>query len=103
MFGFFIYILYFSYLSIYHLPLGWFKTGDLATYDERGEISIICRKVEIIEYKDYRVYPVEIENVLCGHPDVLNAVVVPVPHEIDHQRALAFVSKIPDSKVYLFI
>jgi long-chain acyl-CoA synthetase len=59
---------------------GWFKTGDVATVDEEGYFFIVDRKKDMIIRGGYNVYPREIEEVLYGHPAVLEAAVVGVPH-----------------------
>ena len=50
---------------------GWFKTGDLATMDQCGFITIVDRKKDMINVSGFNVYPNEIEQVLQGHPKVL--------------------------------
>jgi long-chain acyl-CoA synthetase len=59
---------------------GWFKTGDVATVDEDGYFFIVDRKKDMIIRGGYNVYPREIEEVLYGHPAILEAAVVGVPH-----------------------
>jgi fatty-acyl-CoA synthase len=60
---------------------GWFHTGDIATIDERGMISIKDRKKDIIISGGENISSVEVENVLYDHPDVERAAVFGVPHE----------------------
>ena len=50
---------------------GWFKTGDIAIMDHNGFISIVDRKKDMINISGFNVYPNEIEQVLIGHPKVL--------------------------------
>ena len=52
-----------------------------------------------MKFRGHHVSPFEIEEVLVGHPAVMEAAVVPVPHEIDLERPMAFVKKMPGSKV----
>ncbi len=59
---------------------GWLHTGDLARKDEDGYIYIVDRKKEMIIRGGYNVYPREIEEVLYGHPAVLECAVLGVPH-----------------------
>ncbi|MFO7602150.1 MAG: long-chain fatty acid--CoA ligase [Candidatus Desulfacyla sp.] len=59
---------------------GWLHTGDLARQDEDGYIFIVDRKKEMIIRGGYNVYPREIEEVLYGHPAVLECAVVGMPH-----------------------
>ena len=60
---------------------GWLHTGDLARVDEDGYIYIVDRKKDMISFGGENVYPVEVENVLYGHPKVLQVAVIGVPDE----------------------
>lgn len=78
---------------------GWVHTGDLAYYNEKGEIFIMDRLKEIMKYRGHQITPTEIENVLQSHPAVLEVAVVGIPHPTDDEHPIAFVSKIPDKEV----
>ena len=55
---------------------GWLLTGDIAYMDSEGYFYITDRKKDLIKYKDYSVYPREIEDVFYEHPEVkLSAVI----------------------------
>jgi acyl-CoA synthetase (AMP-forming)/AMP-acid ligase II len=56
------------------------RTGDVAERDEDGFYYIRGRTKEMIISGGLNVYPVDIENVLAVHPDVLEAAVYGVPH-----------------------
>ncbi|PSR23205.1 MAG: long-chain fatty acid--CoA ligase [Sulfobacillus acidophilus] len=58
---------------------GWLRTGDIASCDEEGYVSIVDRLKDLIIASGYNVYPREVEDVLYNHPDVLEAVVVGAP------------------------
>jgi fatty-acyl-CoA synthase len=58
---------------------GYFHTGDLATMDEDGMVSIQDRKKDIIISGGENISSIEVEDVLYDHPDVMKAAVVPVP------------------------
>jgi fatty-acyl-CoA synthase len=60
---------------------GWFHTGDLATIDERGMVSIKDRKKDIIISGGENISTVEVENALYDHPDIERVAVIGVPHE----------------------
>ncbi|RFU64706.1 class I adenylate-forming enzyme family protein [Peribacillus glennii] len=55
---------------------GWIYTGDLGKQDERGLLYIVDRKKDMIIRGGYNVYPREVEEVLYGHPDVVECAVV---------------------------
>jgi long-chain acyl-CoA synthetase len=58
---------------------GWLLTGDIGRMDEQGYFYITDRKKDLIKYKDYSVYPREIEDVLYEHPAVKLCAVVGKP------------------------
>jgi fatty-acyl-CoA synthase len=60
---------------------GWFHTGDVATIDERGMISIKDRKKDVIISGGENISSVEVENALYEHPDIERVAVIGVPHE----------------------
>ncbi|KAL6434387.1 hypothetical protein ACFW04_006056 [Cataglyphis niger] len=78
---------------------GWLHSGDIGYFDEDGELFIIDRIKELIKYRGYQISPGEIEDVLLSHPAVLEVAVVAVPHEIDDEHPIAYVTKRPDVKV----
>jgi long-chain acyl-CoA synthetase len=60
---------------------GFFKTGDLATIDDKGYLRIVGRKKDMIIVGGFNVYPDEVENVVTQHPDVLEAACIGVPDD----------------------
>lgn len=58
---------------------GWFKTGDIGIMDEDGYIKIVDRKKEMINVSGFNVYPNDIENIVSGHPKVLEVGAIGVP------------------------
>jgi fatty-acyl-CoA synthase len=60
---------------------GWFRTGDLATWDEEGMFLIVDRKKEIIVSGGENISSLEVEKVLLAHPAVYEAAVIPVPDD----------------------
>lgn len=62
------------------LPDGFFITGDLATIDERGYVTIVGRSKDLIISGGYNIYPKEIEMVIDDLPGVVESAVVGVPH-----------------------
>jgi fatty-acyl-CoA synthase len=70
---------------------GWLRTGDLATVDPEGYITIVDRKKDIIVSGGENVSTVEVEQALCAHPAVLEAAVVGMAHERWGEVPRAFV------------
>ena len=58
----------------------WLATGDIGRFDAAGDLFLVDRKKDVILRGGYTVYPSEVENALCAHPHVREAVVVGVPH-----------------------
>ena len=58
---------------------GWFKTGDLGSFDEAGYLKITGRKKDMFIVGGSNAYPAEIERLLQSHPAVRQAIVVGVP------------------------
>lgn len=74
---------------------GWLYSGDLGKFDEDGLLYIVDRKKDMIIRGGENVYPVEIEEVLYQIPQILEAAVVGVPHEVygEVTKAYAVVKK----------
>jgi malonyl-CoA/methylmalonyl-CoA synthetase len=70
---------------------GWFRTGDLGTFDEDGYLIISGRAKELIITGGYNVYPREVEELLRTHPAVADAAVVGVPSDEWGETVAAFV------------
>jgi long-chain acyl-CoA synthetase len=70
---------------------GWLRTGDLARIDEEGAFRIVGRAKDLIIRDGRNVHPREIEDVLHGHPDVLEAAVVGVPDPLVGEEVVACV------------
>ena len=61
---------------------GWLRTGDLAKIDADGYVTIMDRLKDMINRGGEKIYCVEVEDVLCAHPAILEAAVVGVPDAI---------------------
>jgi long-chain acyl-CoA synthetase len=59
---------------------GWLRTGDVFFKDANGFFFFRSRVDDMFSCGGENVYPKEVENLLFTHPDVVNAVVAPVPH-----------------------
>jgi acetyl-CoA synthetase len=60
---------------------GYYHTGDVASRDEDGYYTYIGRTDDVFKSSDYKVSPFELESVLIEHPAVVEAAVVPQPHD----------------------
>jgi acyl-CoA synthetase (AMP-forming)/AMP-acid ligase II len=78
---------------------GWLKSGDLATMDERGYITIVGRTKEMFKSGGYNVYPREIEAVIEKHPNVAFVSVIPIPDETWQEVGKAFVMPVPGTDI----
>ena len=58
---------------------GWFYTGDLGILDEKGYLTIVGRKKELIIRGGFNIYPQEIEGVLLRHFKIAEAAVIGLP------------------------
>ena len=58
---------------------GWLHTGDVGTIDEDGFVTIRDRIKDMLISGGENVYPAEVENVLLGHPAVVDAAVIGLP------------------------
>jgi long-chain acyl-CoA synthetase len=70
---------------------GWLYTGDIGKMDSEGYFYITDRKKDLIKYKDYSVYPREIEDVLYEHPAVKLCAVIGKPDPAVGEVPKAFV------------
>ncbi len=61
------------------LKNGWLHTGDMVRQDEDGFIYYVDRKKDLIISGGENIYPVDLESVLIGHPDVKDVAVIGIP------------------------
>jgi fatty-acyl-CoA synthase len=76
---------------------GMLTPGDLGHVDEQGRLFIDSREDDMIVSGGENVYPGQVEEVLRGHPDIGDAVVMGVDDERFGQRLVAFVIPRPGS------
>ncbi|HLW04514.1 MAG TPA: AMP-binding protein [Azoarcus sp.] len=70
---------------------GFFRTGDIATIDPQGFLSIVDRKKDLIVVSGFKVVPNEVEDVLVAHPGISEAAVIGVPDERSGEAVKLFV------------
>ena len=76
----------------------YYRTGDLVSRGEDGQIFYVERSADIIKHKAYRVSASEIEAVLQDHPAVIGACAVGVPDPKVGERVKAIVVLKEDAK-----
>ena len=69
----------------------WYRTADVVSMDEDGNLYFVDRTVDTIKHKGYRVSASEIEAVLQDHPAVVATCVIGVPDEKVGERIKAYV------------
>jgi long-chain acyl-CoA synthetase len=72
---------------------GYFRTGDIGVMTPDGYTKIVDRKKDMILVSGFNVYPNEIEEVIAGHPGVLECAVIGVPDARSGEAVKAFVVK----------
>jgi len=72
---------------------GWFKTGDIATVNEKGYFKIVDRKKDMILVSGFNVYPNEIEDVVCKMDEIIEAAAVGVADDKSGEIVKIFVVK----------
>ena len=78
---------------------GYFHTGDLATIDGDGMVSIQDRKKDIIISGGENISSIELEDALYDHEGILKAAVIPVPSEKWGETPKAFIVQQPDANL----
>ncbi|MEO6887200.1 MAG: long-chain fatty acid--CoA ligase [Jatrophihabitantaceae bacterium] len=78
---------------------GWLRTGDIGTIDPRGFFQITDRSKDVIKSGGEWISSVELENLLAGSPDVLEAAVIGIPDDKWTERPLAAVVRKPGSSI----
>ncbi|ATQ30206.1 acyl-CoA synthetase [Rhodococcus ruber] len=74
---------------------GELRTGDVGLMDSAGWFYLVDRKTDMIIASGYKVWPREVEGVLCSHPDVYEAAVIGVEDAYRGETVKAFVSLNP--------
>jgi len=70
---------------------GWYDTGDVMRRDAQGFYYFVGRADDMIVCGGEKLHPGAVEKMLERHPDVLQAVVVPIADPAKHQVPVAFV------------
>ncbi len=70
---------------------GWFDTGDVATLDEIGTMTITDRAKDVIKSGGEWISSIDLENIAVGHPKVANAAAIGIYHPKWDERPLLIV------------
>lgn len=71
---------------------GWLRTGDLASRDKAGNITIVGRQKDLINRGGIKINPSDIEATIMEHEHVINAALVSMPDDVLGERICAFVT-----------
>ncbi|SPJ29861.1 long-chain-fatty-acid--CoA ligase [Falsiruegeria mediterranea] len=78
---------------------GWFATGDVATLDADGYMTIRDRSKDIIKSGGEWISSVELENIAVGHPQLASAAAIGLPHPKWDERPVIVAVRAPDQDV----
>jgi long-chain acyl-CoA synthetase len=70
---------------------GWWHSGDLGSVDAQGYVRVFDRKKDMLNRGGFKIYSVEVENVLMAWPGMVEAAVVGRPCPVLGERVHAFV------------
>ncbi|HRQ48348.1 MAG TPA: long-chain-fatty-acid--CoA ligase [Rhodocyclaceae bacterium] len=70
---------------------GFLRTGDIAVINDKGFITLVDRKKDMILVSGFNVYPNEVEDVVASHPGVLEVAAIGVPDERSGEAVKVFV------------
>lgn len=65
----------------------WINTGDIGFFDENGELVISGRCDDVINLNSHKIYPIDIEQIICMYPKIDDCFVSMV--EIDNNQLIA--------------
>jgi acyl-CoA synthetase (AMP-forming)/AMP-acid ligase II len=77
---------------------GWLRTGDLGRLAGDGRVFVVDRAKEIIIRSGFNVSPVEVEEVLNAHPQIVQSAVLGVALDGD-ETVVAFAEPIEGSAI----
>jgi len=78
---------------------GLLSSGDLGYFDDNGLLYVSGRDDEMIVSGGENVFPAEVEDLISGHPDVVEATALGVDDQEFGARLRAFVVKQKDSSI----
>ena len=72
---------------------GWLCTGDIGIIDEDGYLRVVDRKKDMIIVSGFKVFPNDVEDVVCCHPKVKECAAVGIPSEKSGEVVKLYVVK----------
>ena len=78
---------------------GYFRTGDVGVFDDRGFLRIVDRKKDMVIVSGFNVYPNEVEAVATAFDGIAECACVGVPDEKTGEAVKLFVVKAPGADV----
>ena len=72
---------------------GWLCTGDIGIIDEDGYLRVVDRKKDMIIVSGFKVFPNDVEDVVCSHPKVKECAAVGIPSEKSGEVVKLYVVK----------
>ncbi len=70
---------------------GWLYTGDIAKMDDNGYFYILDRKKDMINVSGFKVWPIEVEEVIYQHQSVKEVAVIGIPDEYRGESVKAYI------------
>jgi long-chain acyl-CoA synthetase len=78
---------------------GYFRTGDIGVFDERGFLKIVDRKKDMVLVSGFNVYPNEVEAVVTAFPGVAECACIGVPDDKTGEAVKLFVVAAPGATI----
>lgn len=72
---------------------GFLRTGDMAIMNGQGFVKLVDRLKDMVLVSGFNVYPNEVEDILAGHPKILEAGVIGVSDAHSGEVVKAFIVK----------
>lgn len=87
---------------------GWVSSGDIASQDANGLVYIRDRIKDVINRGGEKIFSIEVEHTLVGHPAIEEAAVVPMPDAVMGEKVAAVVvlrsgQKLADAEVIEYL
>jgi long-chain acyl-CoA synthetase len=76
---------------------GYFRTGDIGAFDEKGFLKIVDRKKDMILVSGFNVYPNEVEAIATACPGVMECACIGVPDQKTGEAVKLFVVRMPNA------